>query len=226
MGHTVAIHRTPVATVRSFGLHYTAITNEVMAKIETPDAMAVWVYLLSKSSDWIPREADIMARWGFGRERYLKAMKHLRQLGLVWTHTERDGGGRIVGNVVNVGSIPLEWASAIDSTVSQVSRLQDEPISGGPDLLLIDRDITKISIQTKFDEFYTHYPRHQGKADAQKAWKSVIKSLDEANLVIEHIQSRQWPSDKAYIPLPATFLRGKRWEDELDAPSESTGAYL
>jgi hypothetical protein len=152
----VAIHRTPVATVRSFGLHYTAITNEVLAKIETPDAMAVWVYLLSKSSDWIPRESDIMARWGFGRDRYLKAMKHLRQLGLVWTHTERDGGGRIVDTVLNVGSMPLEWASAIDSTVSQVARPTVEPTVGEPDPLLIDRDITKISIQTQFDQFYTH----------------------------------------------------------------------
>lgn len=223
----MAIHKASASKVRSFGLHYTTVTNEVMAQIQNPDSMAIWSYLLSKSDDWTPREADIMARWGFGRDRYLKAMRHLRDLGLVWTHTERDGGGKIVDRVINVGSMPLEWVEAIsDLTISRVSLRKVEPIVGESDPLLIYRSNTNLSIQTKFDEFYTHYPKKQGKADGQKAWNSTIKTFEQAERAIEHVQTRPWPDDKKYIPLPGTFIRGKRWEDDLDTAPQSQGAYL
>lgn len=63
-----------------------------------------------------------------------------------------------------------------------------------------------------FDEFYQAYPRHQGKADAFKAWNSTKPDLPTVLTALEW-QRQNW-TDPKYVPLPATYLRGRRWEDE------------
>lgn len=70
----------------------------------------------------------------------------------------------------------------------------------------------------KFDEFWQVWPRKQGKQDALKSWKrhKLAKHADE---IISHVKTRvatdrQWRNPK-YIPLPATFLNGQRWTDEI-----------
>jgi hypothetical protein len=70
-----------------------------------------------------------------------------------------------------------------------------------------------------FDEFWDAYPRKQAKKDARKAWQTTAKGrpeLPELLSVLEkHKQSRQWRD--SVIPLPATWLRGERWGDEMQA---------
>jgi hypothetical protein len=75
-----------------------------------------------------------------------------------------------------------------------------------------------------FDEFYAAYPKHEAKADAEKAWRQVKPDLETLLADIRaRIDSRHW-SDPKFIPLPATYLRGKRWEDSIrpGAPSKSS----
>lgn len=71
----------------------------------------------------------------------------------------------------------------------------------------------------KFDEWYALYPRKQGKGGAIKAWKK-IKPI-EYDEVIEGIR-RQLPmfseTDAQFIPLPASWLNGLRWLDEIVVP--------
>ena len=68
-----------------------------------------------------------------------------------------------------------------------------------------------------FDKFWSLYPRHEGKQAAVKAFNKL--NPDEAlletmiNAIVKQKQSDQW-SDPQYIPHPATWLNGHRWEDE------------
>jgi len=70
----------------------------------------------------------------------------------------------------------------------------------------------------RFGEFWSEYPKKLAKQDAKKAWKA-LKVTD--SMVVEIIAglkawraSDQWQRDQGtYIPYPATFLRGRRWED-------------
>ena len=68
-----------------------------------------------------------------------------------------------------------------------------------------------------FDKFWLMYPRHEGKQAARKAFDRL--GVDDALLgvMVEAItrqrQSAQW-SDPRYVPHPATWLNGRRWEDE------------
>lgn len=70
-----------------------------------------------------------------------------------------------------------------------------------------------------FTEFWRQYPKKTGKADAEKAWKKIslnaglLKQIHAGLCVAK--ATRQWTDEQGkYIPNPATWLNGKRWEDE------------
>jgi len=71
-----------------------------------------------------------------------------------------------------------------------------------------------------FTLFYTAYPRKQGKQSALKAWlKSGITYAEIKDRLEAFKVSDDWRKDDGkYIPMPATWINGKRWEDELLVP--------
>ena len=85
----------------------------------------------------------------------------------------------------------------------------------------------KIEIENKkksydadgFAAFWAAYPKKAGKADALKAWNKLAPDVvlqEQMGKALEvQKQSQQWRKDGGqYIPMPATWLNGKRWEDE------------
>ena len=82
-----------------------------------------------------------------------------------------------------------------------------------------------------FDQFWAAYPRKQAKEKAWRAWKKL--DPDEAlcrrmaSALDRHRRSQQWQRDGgAYIPYPASWLNGRRWEDEPDAPASAEAPML
>ena len=67
-----------------------------------------------------------------------------------------------------------------------------------------------------FDQFYSAYPKHVKRVDAEKSWKK-LNGMDKS-IIMEDIAKRklslQW-QDKQFIPAPSAYLNGKRWEDEI-----------
>lgn len=67
-----------------------------------------------------------------------------------------------------------------------------------------------------FEEFWTAWPKKKAKADAQKAFAKV--SIPVAQLITaidKQKQSDEWKKERGkFIPHAATWLNGKRWEDE------------
>lgn len=78
-----------------------------------------------------------------------------------------------------------------------------------------------------FGDFWALFPRRVGKQDAEKSWR---KQKPDPELVRTALiwQIEAWdaespprPIDK--IPHPATWLNGRRWEDEKPAPRGTNG---
>lgn len=74
-----------------------------------------------------------------------------------------------------------------------------------------------------FETFYNAYPKKKGRANALKAWKKLCpdeKTLDEILRALEwQKNSDEWRRDGGqYIPYPASWINGRRWEDEPDKP--------
>jgi len=81
-------------------------------------------------------------------------------------------------------------------------------------------NIQKKYIYSQFLKFWETYPKKVGKGNAERAFLKL--SPDDSmfsiilNAVIAQSKSEQWQSDGGkYIPHPATWLNGKRWEDEI-----------
>jgi len=71
-----------------------------------------------------------------------------------------------------------------------------------------------------FPKFWKLYPNKKGKANAEKAWKKLKVTPGLFSLIAEslttHCLSADWlKSDGQFIPHPATWLNGRRWEDEI-----------
>lgn len=70
-----------------------------------------------------------------------------------------------------------------------------------------------------FEEFWALFPRRQAKADARKAWQRLNPDAELcAKIEIAlgwQVESEDWRKDDGrYVPLPASWLRGERWDDE------------
>lgn len=71
-----------------------------------------------------------------------------------------------------------------------------------------------------FPKFWKLYPNKKGKAAAEKAWAKLKVTDDLFNLIAQSLAkqcaSQAWTKDGGqFIPHPATWLNGKRWEDEV-----------
>lgn len=76
-----------------------------------------------------------------------------------------------------------------------------------------------------FKEFYAAYPRKEARSKAAQAFAKVTVQLQVLlDAIALHGKSEQWTKDGGqFIPLPATWLNGKRWEDQpLQAVSHGT----
>lgn len=94
----------------------------------------------------------------------------------------------------------------------------------------IDTDTEKSSNSSEsFDAFWSVYPRREAKGDALKAWTKLAPDADLLRVIGDALRNQlanNWKGrDKQYIPLPATWIRNQRWEDDIipykngDAPS-------
>lgn len=66
-----------------------------------------------------------------------------------------------------------------------------------------------------FDRFWDAYPRKEGKQKARAAFEKADVSIDVLLEAIDRQKrTNQWRKDNGqFIPHPATWLNGKRWED-------------
>lgn len=72
-----------------------------------------------------------------------------------------------------------------------------------------------------FNTFWAAYPKKVAKADARKAWLQTKDVRPDITTVINAVTSacktESWMQGGGkYIPHPATWIRGERWDDELE----------
>lgn len=86
-------------------------------------------------------------------------------------------------------------------------------------LSIVPKDEAPAPLPDLFDDFWTLYPRHVGKKRARIMWDRINPSLYQQILVAVVQWRPVWldREDDEYIPHPATWLYGERWDDELPA---------
>lgn len=80
-----------------------------------------------------------------------------------------------------------------------------------------------------FEEFWSAYPKKKAKEAAKKAWVKLKPDETLGKVIIQAVtesaKTKDWIKENGkYIPYPATYLNGKRWEDERnDTNGQNTG---
>ena len=78
-----------------------------------------------------------------------------------------------------------------------------------------------------FQTFYDSYPKKRGKQAAERAFLKLKPDTDLFRQIMVALEAQKkspdWQKEGGqYIPYPATWLNGRRWEDEIiPAPSQS-----
>lgn len=125
-------------------------------------------------------------------------------------------------------SLPIAPNGAMDSTEPCYSKHETVPAipNNKPDNkhkeTLSDRGSDGVQDEY-FRAFWDAYPRHDKKKEARSVWRKL--NPDEALFhrimfaLDKQLRSPQWRDErnclrKQYIPLPTSWLRGERWNDE------------
>lgn len=72
-----------------------------------------------------------------------------------------------------------------------------------------------------FDRFWRAYPKRKAKGAAEKSWKALKPDAELVELILEAIEAQRqsdgWTKQNGeFIPMPATWLNQRRWEDETE----------
>lgn len=84
------------------------------------------------------------------------------------------------------------------------------------------RDASLDDVAKGFDAFWSLYPKKVSKRDAAKAWGKLKPDAKLRERMMQALdrqrRSEQWQRDGGkFVPNPATWLNGARWDDELPA---------
>lgn len=114
----------------------------------------------------------------------------------------------------------LNPENRVHSSVLSVLSKEGFKVLASPLQRAKDKDKDKDKDKETFDIFYKAYPRKEAKQDALKAWLNLSPSDSLLEKIISTIlvkkQTEDWIKENGkYVPLPASWIRGKRWEDEI-----------
>lgn len=85
--------------------------------------------------------------------------------------------------------------------------------------------IEPVTVSRSFSEFWMVWPRKVAKPQAEKAWTRATKRADPEAIYSGAVAYASNPHipEKNFIPHPATWLNGDRWNDELPGPRINSG---
>lgn len=156
----------------------------------------------------------------------------LANRGLIRVELIRDGK-RIVERRIRMTD-PFEFPNTPSENSANPFGKGGEPPSGNTqgnntnnnNTLSSKKPMSKASALDGFERFYGLYPRKQKRPAAEQAWKKLAPDAELQQRILtalaKQANSIDWlKSGGQFIPHPASWLNGRRWED-APLPSGST----
>ena len=189
--------------------------------------------MLSLPEEWDYSVRGLAALSKDGRDSVMNTLTELEEFGYLRRTKALNAKGRFAGYDYDIFEKPQPRKPNTENPYPE------KPCPGNPDTenppqLNTNHSNTKelsnkeINIYP-FDEFWEAYPKKKAKEDARKAWAKLKPDETLGKVIIQAVEaakkSKDWQKEKGqYIPHPATYLNGKRWEDEgNETNGENTG---
>jgi len=211
---------------------FTQVCNNVIQNIGNIEAGFVWVFLLSMPPNWKIIKQHIKNHFKIGDTKIKQIFSYLHSHKLIkYTRTRMADGtlGEVEIHLLNGSNFLKDIDNVEDSTTGSIYHpvVNHTCGFGGLQRNTIQKKennkenifcSSKLERDKRFVEFWEGYPRKEGKKAAHKLW--IRDNLDEkADIILADVALRRathdrW-SDKAYIPVPTTYLNGEKWNDEI-----------
>lgn len=181
-------------------------------------AAVIWAIKWSAGTGWWQASfTELMAATCMTRHKLVRALKRAREEGYVESRSQGHGP-----------NAPLEWRicwAPEDAGTVQASR-DTESVSRAPQTvppgstesappLLLEKKTS--NPEGEFVQFWQAYPRKVGKGQARTAFKAARKKVALPVLLAALAEQAPRWSEPQFIPHPATWLNGERWEDAAPA---------
>lgn len=181
----------------------------------TANAFRLLAYLMSHQDGYELTYAQIEGQTGLGRYAINRAVENLTALGWLETRRTKLPNGQygakdwFVLDPTTVGN-----STVGNSTMEYQTDKEDNSIKKN-----IIKNSCSTDVEHAFQQFWDTYPKKAAKIAARKAFEKAYKEHGEIVLdgVIRLAQDPNLP-EKAFIPLPATWLNRGSWEDEPYPP--------
>jgi hypothetical protein len=105
-----------------------------------------------------------------------------------------------------IGSARADSLTTDSLTTDSLNHITDVQVTGD--------DIT-------FESFWSEYPNKTAKQAAIKAWQKLKPSESLLNLMMAALKKQKPYFKVGFIPHPATWLNGRRWEDDIQTCEQS-----
>lgn len=205
--------------------NFTVVPNEFLHSQELSfKAKGILTYLLSLPSDWELHVSHLSTISSDGRDSVYNGIQELIEAKYIW---RRPRSGTEPGGWEYFIYDSPELECPFNKSPHTEKPYTENPESGKPvttkELNREERTKEEQSNDDDFETFYSTYPRKVSKANAEKAWKKQKCVLSEVMPSLQK-QMKLW-TDPQYIPHPATWINGRRWEDDLTTksiPSQQT----
>lgn len=230
------------------GRGWTTVYNDVARDTRLSlKARGLFLLMWSLPPDWRYTVSGLASVAGCGRDAVKGALRELEAAGYLTREQSHAGNGTFGGTCWVLRQEADTSAPSAEDPLTDIP-LTDIPLTADPSTE--DPTVQKKDRQKKdrltppyppgggtgadrsdeiFERFWRAYPRREKKQAAVKAWKKLSPDLDLCRTMAAALErqkrSDQWVRDGGrYIPLPASWLNGRRWEDEIpDAPPLSGG---
>lgn len=237
---------------------YTNIQNSLIWDERLrPQTKWVLIAMLSLPDDWDYSIRGLAKKTGLSKETISKMLVELEQAGYLYRKPQSHGeGGRFAGTEYILTDDP----SCIEDIAEEEAT--PEVSAPCPNLLDTDAPCPNLPCTVNspqqnniitnippivphkgdvapdlFERFWKAYPIKKAKERARRAWRKIHPDIELCRKMAAALeldkQSDEWKRDGGrYIPHPATWLNGKRWEDEhlavdlppaIDAPLRGEG---
>jgi len=215
------------------------------------EARGLFALMVSLPDNWEYTVSGLAVKAGCGRDKVRRLLKELQEVGYLIREQGHDAGGKFAsnvyvlqdeaplsGNTVNGETRQRQKPSAGFSTQKNREEkkkdLKETPYSppeGDTPARRRGRREPKAAPDWKperFEGFWRVYPVKKSKQAAIRAW-DLLRPDDRLLAVMGHALQRQMAGEDWQrgfgIPYPATWLNGRRWEDE-DKPLAASGGAM
>ena len=147
-----------------------------------------------------------------------KYLTDLAEVGLIiWYECENDKYLQVPDFMARQPSLNPSKEAKSTIPAPTPAQLQSNSVPTPPKVKGSKVKQSKPEYSEEFLKFWENYPRRVGKKKAFTAWqKEVDGELLKVLAGIERCQKHEWKTcEPKFIPHPATWLNGRRWEDEV-----------